>query len=125
MMKNLYSILVCLVFCFLLSCKSEKGQDSPTPAKPSVSENSSVSTKTKENNILPKFVYIDRMNVLHIQASRTSLRRSSKQICSNINIGYHRILVNDIKEKDLEWACPYCISDSIYSLLEEAINSKQ
>lgn len=74
-----------------------------------------------------RYVYIDRMNVLHLEYRgnlyeifrSTGRNKEEWNLCPDINIGYKRIPIREIKGTNFEFVCPTCVGVEEYEGIEQ------
>ena len=74
------------------------------------------------NGFVHKYVYIDKVGVAHLMRYRIKHNGNGrysekKHLCPRITLGYHRVHVDSLSEKDIQFVCPNCVSDKSYSIL--------
>lgn len=115
------SLLLAIVMLTICSCSSKK--DEKKTESPRYSYNRIVSSHKYD------YAYIDKLDILHvdylsIKYKRTYGEPEDKDIqsfkwimCPHINLGYKQIPLDSLKQTEIQYVCPYCITKETYSNL--------
>ena len=115
------SLLLAIVMITICSCSSKK--DEKKTESPRYSYDRIVSSHKYKN------AYIDKLDILHVDYLSIKYKRPYREpedkdiqsfkwvMCPHINLGYKQILLDSLKQTDIQYVCPYCITKETYSNL--------
>ena len=113
------SLFLAIVIFSICSCSSKK--DEKKTESPRYTYDGIVSSHKYEN------AYVDKLDILHVDYLSIKYKRTYREpedkdiqsfkwiMCPHINLGYKQIPLDSLKQADIQFVCPYCVTKETYS----------